>query len=730
MLAGLGGALVPLVVHLLNRSRARTVRWGAMMFLPGGRGNRVTSDRLKEWSLLAVRMGLVAALAMALARPVASATWTGAPTGPATLVVVLDRSASMGMIENGHARWETARSSALQALGALRKGDRAALVLIGDGGGSQRFAEPTTDIGAVSAYVSGLDASFGVADIGFGLARAADILDRSDTGWGDILLVSDRQALSWRSIDKLYLARWEKRWRPTGRGSAATEPAIQFVPIGSDDAENVAIDSIAVLNPPVVRNLPVDIEVGVHNYGLSARASLPVEILTDARTAARETVTVEAHGTARVRATVRFTTAGPHLVTAQTTASGMASDDQLDYAVEAIDPLPVLIVSGDAEGGPFRTQADYIRMALAPFRSSGRPGSDLANVTVVRSSTAWSDFGSTPLTAGGSTALSASAAPRYRVIVLADVPSVTAAEARALEQQVYGGCGLVVAPGPLCDVGNYDQFLEREGEGLLPGRLGKLREEGSEIVTTNADDPAFGFLAGQSGGWPGVNVGRHFELVARTAGDARTGAALADGGAFEVDGSFGRGRVEVLAAPLDANWGTLALANDFVPFVQSSLRMLASASEASRNLAIGQPFAMTVDGPVEPPLRVRLPDDSDRSLSVSSTADGTEVRFDQTNQPGLYRVNLGPTRRTTFVVRGSAEESDLTPLEPADLQSLADRLGMTVIDRDKGTVADVLSAGRGTGEMWGPLLGLTLALAMAEMGLSRWWSKTVRMDNG
>jgi hypothetical protein len=435
-----------------------------------------------------------------------------------------------------------------------------------------------------------------------------------------------------------------------------------------------------------------------------------------------ETVTVEGHGTARVRATVRFTTSGPHLLTAQTTSGGMVSDDRMDDAVEAIDPLPVLVVNGDPDGGPFRSEADFIRAALAPFKASGRTGFDLASVTVTAASGAWSDFGSTALTTGGST--------HYRVIVLADVPSVTAVEARALEQQVYGGCGLIVAPGPLCDVSNYNQFLEREGEGLLPGRLGALKVDGpgSEIARVDAGNPVFGFLAGPvggpvGGGWPGANVGRHYELTARTTGGVRTGATLADGGAFEVDGSFGSGRVEVLSAPLDATWGTLPLSNDFVPFVQSSVRVLAAASEPSRNLAMGTPFVMTVDGTVGPPLTVRLPDDSERRLSASSAADGTEVRFDQTNLPGLYRVNLGPTRRTTFVVRGPAEESDLTAMDAAALASLADRLPMAVIDRDKGTVADVLSAGRGTGEMWGPLLGLTLALVILEMGLSRLWSR-------
>jgi hypothetical protein len=718
MLAGIGGAVVPLAVHLLNRSRARTVRWGAMMFLDGSGGRRVASARVKEWSLLAVRMGLVASLAMALSRPVVSATLSSSSTGAVTLVVVLDRSASMGMVENGQSRFDVARSTVLSALGALQKGDAAALVLTGDGGASQPFAEPTTDLSAVSAYVSGLAVSFGEADIGSGLWRAGDILDRRSAGRGDILVVADRQALSWRSVDRSFVSTWNKRWSGSGVGV----PAVQYVPIGSEESENVALASVEVLNLPVVRNLPVDVDVTVRNYGASARASLPVEIQTDRRTALTETVTVEGHGTAHVRATVRFATAGPHLVTAQMTG-GMSSDDRMDCAVEAIDPLPVLVVNGDSDGGPFRSQADFIRAALAPFRTSGRTGFDLANVTVVPATGAWSDFGVTA---------SAATAVRYRVIVLADVGSVTAAAARALEQQVYGGCGLIVAPGPLCDASNYNQVLERDGKGLLPARLGAILADGNgaEIGTVDAGDPVFGFLGaavggGAGGGWPGANVGRHFELTARAVGDARTGARLADGGAFEVDGSFGAGRVEVVAAPLDATWGTLPLSNYFVPFVQSSVRVLSAASETRRNLEIGTPFVMTVDGLLGPPLTVRMPDESERRLSVSGAADGTEVRFDQTKLPGLYRVSLGPTRRTTFVVRGPAEESDLTPLEGPALTSLAERLPMTVIDREKSPVAEVLSAGRGTGELWGPLLGLTLVLALVEMGLSRLWSGAV-----
>ncbi len=66
MLAGLGGAVVPLVLHLLSRARYKDVEWGGMMFLAGADARQRQSARLSQAFLLAVRMAMVAALAVAL----------------------------------------------------------------------------------------------------------------------------------------------------------------------------------------------------------------------------------------------------------------------------------------------------------------------------------------------------------------------------------------------------------------------------------------------------------------------------------------------------------------------------------------------------------------------------------------------------------------------------------------------------------------------------------------
>jgi hypothetical protein len=100
MLAALGGAVVPLVIHLLGRARYRSLEWGAMMFIDAAAAPRFRDPgRFREWMLLAVRMAAVSLLAIALARPVMdtmSAIAPGSADPRVAAAIVVDCSASMG----------------------------------------------------------------------------------------------------------------------------------------------------------------------------------------------------------------------------------------------------------------------------------------------------------------------------------------------------------------------------------------------------------------------------------------------------------------------------------------------------------------------------------------------------------------------------------------------------------------------------------------------------------
>ena len=151
MLAGIAGAALPLIVHLLSRARVRTVDWGAMMFLEEGRGTQEQAARLKQWALLLLRMATVAILAIAMARPMVTGNWAG-PTGPLTAVIVVDCSASMAQpTEAGRTRADAAREAVLRILSGMQRGDRASLIVAGAGRVRRDTLPPSADRARVAS---------------------------------------------------------------------------------------------------------------------------------------------------------------------------------------------------------------------------------------------------------------------------------------------------------------------------------------------------------------------------------------------------------------------------------------------------------------------------------------------------------------------------------------------------------------------------------------------------
>jgi len=87
---------LPLIIHLINQRRFQTVQWAAMRFLLAARAMSSGYSKLRHWLIMLLRMLAVAAVILAIGRPL-SRGWLALAGGarPDTAIVVLDRSPSM-----------------------------------------------------------------------------------------------------------------------------------------------------------------------------------------------------------------------------------------------------------------------------------------------------------------------------------------------------------------------------------------------------------------------------------------------------------------------------------------------------------------------------------------------------------------------------------------------------------------------------------------------------------
>src|SRR4051794_25768519 len=117
-LLGLAAVAVPIIIHLLFKTRYRIVDWGAMQFLRKSLEQTTRRIKFRELLLLLLRVALLALLAFALMRP-SSRRATGQGGAPVDAVFIIDASGSMAVIEGGQTRLDAAKSAALRLLDSL-----------------------------------------------------------------------------------------------------------------------------------------------------------------------------------------------------------------------------------------------------------------------------------------------------------------------------------------------------------------------------------------------------------------------------------------------------------------------------------------------------------------------------------------------------------------------------------------------------------------------------------
>ncbi len=219
---------VPVIIHLLNKRRHKTLQWAAMQFLLKATRESRGKKKLRHILILTCRALGIAALAFAAARPVVSGL-LGWGTGTIdTVVLVIDRSASMEL-RSGDGQ-KAKRELVLQKIrDAMSNIGSPRLVIIDSATGKPQEI-PSPDVLPDISVTSATDTSANIPTL---LASAVEVLS-SATGRSEIWLASDLQRSNWLPDDE--------RW-PAVRASLQSlpgKPAIRVISISGDAATNIS----------------------------------------------------------------------------------------------------------------------------------------------------------------------------------------------------------------------------------------------------------------------------------------------------------------------------------------------------------------------------------------------------------------------------------------------------------------------------------------------------------
>ncbi|MCB9506910.1 MAG: VWA domain-containing protein [Myxococcales bacterium] len=648
MLLGLLAAAIPVAVHLFNRRRAVRVRFPALELLVRSSRQVAPGLRIKRLALLALRVAALVLLPLAMAQPkLACGGGVGVADGdarqPASVVVLLDDSASMSAPAGGGTLYDRAAARTASIVRETRSWDRVGVITTSEAPHSL-LAELVEQHDTVLQRLDTTTPGFGPGGWRAALALAAQLHEAAAQPARRTFIVTDLQAAGWPADDDAVRSQLGH---------------VELIDVGASRASptNLAVDAVRVGPAEGGDRDAVEVSAAISGWGAGAATETTATLWTGGVLAGSARVTLaDGAGTATFETTLSGAES-VELVVAIEDGVGATVDDRAGVAFAPNRALRVAIVDGDPRALEFNDEAYYLTRALS-VTPPGRP--PLTVETVAADRVAAESFDAD-------------------VVVLANVTTLPATLVDALVERVRAGTGVWVTAGDRVDGDRWNATLAP----LLPSLLRTRR------VLAGAGDPDAAIRATHVGAYdplhpifrpfalPGgeslqsASVIAYWLVEPQLAPDASILASFTDGAPALLERSLGRGRVVLWTSTVDLDWTDLPIRTAYLPWVRQVVEHLARRADGATSVA-------TVGAAV----RVELGDGdldhawvtSPEGAAVAATVADRAVQFVPA-RAGLHTVEAatgaGPRERVADVwVLAPPTERDPTRLSNAAMASL------------------------------------------------------------
>jgi hypothetical protein len=698
LLAGLAGAAIPLIIHLLYRRRARVIRFSAIQFVLLSYKKVARKLLLREYLLLAARCLLIAALALALARPVFSrmVQAMSKPEGPAAYAIIIDNSYSMlsrppeSLGLKSGAMLERAKKLAENLIRSMEDVDEAALLFTTQEPGAETLATGlTTDRKQLLEAARNVRVSYTNSRPAQALNRAGLIIEAATQPSRLILLITDMQRYGWSEGVS------GEEWPAVSSGNA---PDIYIFDMAAGEGlENMAVGELSIESVPLLREARLNIQARVHNFGKQDSSKNLVQVSLGEEILARGFLSIKGrsqeskefilsghseslgHDQRQAQGTVEITTPDALLV-----------DNRAYFHLSGGGKVQALVVDGDPKTELRKSETYFLDKALNPMLYHRSRIDPTTIVTDELEDYQLQDF---------------------QVLVLCNVANVSRGLAAKIRGFVEKGGGLLFTLGDRVEADLYNSTWED----LLPRELRGVKSpyagaEAEKDIRTMHIDRHFGkgpegqathpvlsvFQDPDQGDMGLADFTTYFLLQPEVKTKSRVILRLTNGTPLMLEKSLGKGRVILYASSADLAWNDFCLYPTYLPLFHQTVQYLA------RSLQKGDPGRLLAGSIVE----VACPEDMEGALVMDPEGNTSSLRAMEykgqrllrvkTSQPGVYYLRfqerLSPAGALAFsenqadqvlVLNLDLRESDLERISEAELKKILPAESLAVVSPEK-----------------------------------------------
>ena len=703
LLAAAALVSIPLLIHLLRRQKLPVIPWAAMEFLRQSQSKLRRRVRIEELILLLLRMLIIAAVVLALARPVLRSISLPVISQNSRVyaVIILDNSYSMGQKDtHGITAWQRAKQSVHELLTRiLRPGDAVSVLLVNHTV-KPLIESPTYDLGMADREVTAASISYNSTDLTAGARAALALVQDSSAPDREVYYFTDNQKTGMATASGQQ-AMWQKLSKAAQLIWVSAVPTYQSVP-------NLELHLLPPSRELVTANLPARLEAQVSNYSAVPR-NITVELRLDGGApGAPQSMNIPAYGNQTAVFSPYLPQPGTHTgrisIANSKTVDGLATDNSASFVLHSRAHIPILVQDMSPSDGSSTSSSFYLYTALQPDSTSHIFAPTLIN--------------------GG---LGSANLNRYSCVVITGVTSLSADEVQALTHYVSAGGGLLLFPGKNSNKAE----LNRLAGSLLPAKLGSTVNTGAnQPISLDsgsiANDPSLEIFKDASI----LNIGDatftgYFKLVPTTSTDTlsppRVLMKFSNGQPAVVSRALGLGKVILFASTANTDWNNLPARGAYLPLLYQIITSLAAGPAAHVNLGLGDPAVLSL--PIADnggKVTITRPDGRKSVVPTVLGPHGVTVQYSDTDMPGIYEVSA-PGFSDAFAVTLPSGEGDLRQM--ANTEQTLQQAGVSpshlTVVTDSARLASAVHRSRYGSEIWRSLIGAAILMMIAESFLAR-----------
>lgn len=707
LLFGLAAAAIPVILHLLNLRKLKTIDFSTLKFLKELQQTKIRRLKIRQILLLIVRTLLVTLIVLAFARPALRGRILGTIGSHAhsSVILIIDDSFSLSVSDEHGDRLKQLKDAAFKCIDLLKDGDEVFLIKLSDL--PKATVEPAMhDFSAIRTIVQETEISSIRRPLDDALRVSARLLAQSNNANKEIYIISDMQ----------------QTLLPQQRTAAEQsnhlfDERVKFfvVPVGSKIIANASVDSVDVRSKILEKNKPAKVFASIRNFSDVPLRDYIVSVFLDGNRTAQTNVSADPFGSATVEFTITPKRSGDISGYIELENDAIELDNRRYFLLKIPDHVNVAILAGHQTG------SDYLSTALRSAAAQGEE-SLLHIEQLPEEKFPFLDLKKTD------------------VVICSNVKSLFRSDIDRLREFVLHGGGLVIFPGDHVDRQAYNSQLLPALEipsvdsitRTLPGQAPV------SFKSVDLDHPLFETMferetRGKKMSGTEIESPMITTSLPRVTGKrGRTLISLTNGYAFLSEYSLGEGEILFYSVAPTASWSDFPFKGIFAPLVYRSVIYAAAGGNRNETYITGVAPTITLPHYRSGAGQSTLvsPDGVEDLLQAAPAANtggeytrGTSFAIKAFRIPGIYELKNAKTHVASIVVNADKLESDTRPVSRDELSLFWKRMGVpesSIESLDQGDqIQNAVLQSRFGVELWKYCIALALLLALVEMLIAR-----------